>query len=193
MKPLRPDADWTAIEADRSAAAELQTFYEANAAYWHLTHGRGPAANEAEVGFDARPPADMSYTALPIWLIREAATGSILGEVAVATDLLTQGVMHLGFFLIASERHGTGLAKEVYCAYEAWAMQRGARWLRLGVVECNARAYAFWRRNGYDEVKRVEGYVLGKLAHTLVTMVKPMPPNALADYLAAVRRDQPAT
>ena len=193
MKPLWPGAAWTAVEADVSIAAELHAFYEVNAAYWHLTHGRGPAPNEAEAGFDARPPADISYTALPIWLIREAGTGSILGEVAVATDLPAQGVMHLGFFLIASERHGTSLAKEVYCAYEAWAIQRGARWLRLGVVECNARASAFWRRHGYEEVKRVEGYVLGTRAHTLITMVKPIPPNALEDYLTAVPRDRPAT
>ena len=83
-----------------------------------------------------------------------APADAIVGEVAVATDLLARGVVHLGFFMVATARHGSGFAAEVYASYEAWAIGRDARWLRLGVVAANPRAESFWRAQGYIEVRR---------------------------------------
>lgn len=190
MRPLRPDADWIATEADRSAAAELQAFYEANPEYYEITHGRAPASDAASQGFDFMPPADMPYTALPMWLIRDRDSGGVVGEVSVATDLLAPGVTHLGFFMVATSRHGTGFATELHAAYEAWAIGQGARWLRLGVVEAHRRAHRFWLRQGYVEVCQRRDYVLGDLSHTLRVMVKPLGSNSLDDYLAEVPRDR---
>jgi RimJ/RimL family protein N-acetyltransferase len=189
--PLRDDAGWHAVAAGRDIAPELQQFYEANPGYWQLTHGRAPDPVEAESGFDIRPPDDMPYSDLPVWVIRDRATGRIVGEVSAATDLLASGVIHLGFFLIETALHGSGFASEVYASYEAWAVQRGARWLRLGVVAANARAEAFWRARGYLELCRRDGYVLGDRTHQLIVMMKPIGSNTMADYLAAVPRDRP--
>ena len=193
MKPLRADAAWFAEPADRSVAGELQAFYEANPEYWHLTHGHAPPPGEAERGFDARPPEDMPYSDLPNWVIRDRVSGGIVGEVAAATDLPARGVFHLGFFIVATARHGTGFAAEVYDSYETWAIGREARWLRLGVVAANTRAESFWRAQSYIEVRRRHDYVLGGRTHELTVMVKPVGSNTLADYQAAVPRDAPDT
>jgi len=91
--------------------------------------------------------------------------------------------------MTATRTHGSGFAHRLHEAYERWTLERGARWLRLGVVAANHRAEAFWRRVGYLEVKRRDGYVLGDLSHVLITMVKPMPGETLDEYLAAVPRD----
>ena len=190
MRPLRADAHWIATEADRSAAAELQAFYEANPGYYEITHGHAPAPDAALQGFNFRPPADMPYTALTTWLVRERDSGRLVGEVSVATDLLAPGVTHLGFFMVATSLQGTGFAAEVNAAYEAWAIEQGARWLRLGVVEAHRRAHRFWLRQGYTEVCQRRGYVLGDLSHTLLVMAKPLAANSLDDYLAAVPRDR---
>ena len=190
MTPLRVDADWFAVAAQRSSARELQSFYEANPQYWQLTHGRPPQPSEAADSFDFRPPSDMTYTALPMWLIRARGSGRIIGEVSVATDLLASGVTHLGFFMVQTARQGSGLADEIYAAYEAWAIQQGARWLRLGVVEQHLRAQFFWRRHGYAEIARRQDYVLGDLRHTLLVMVKPVVPHSMDDYFAVVPRDR---
>jgi GNAT superfamily N-acetyltransferase len=192
LSPLRPDADWIASEADRSDAAELQAFYEANPEYYQVTHGHAPAPDTALQGFDFRPPADMPYTALQMWLIRERDSGRLVGEVSVATDLMAPGVTHLGFFMVATSRHGTGFAAEVYASYEAWAIGQGARWLRLGVVEGHRRARRFWLRQGYVEVCRRLDYVLGDLSHTLLVMVKPLAADTLDEYVGAVPRDRPS-
>ena len=190
MTPLRADADWFAAIAERSSADELQTFYEANPEYWHLTHGRGPSPAEAAEGFDFRPPAEMTYTALFIWLIRARESGRIVGEVSVATDLMATGVTQLGFFMIETARHGSSLAHDVYAAYEAWAIANGTRWLRLGVVESHARAHRFWLRHGYAEVCRRPNYLLGERSHTLRVMVKALAPNSIEEYLELVPRDR---
>lgn len=191
MTPLRSDSVWFAVPAERSVAAELQAFYEANPEYWHITHGHPPEPEEALAGFDFRPPPDMPYRDQPVWLLREHASGQLIGIVSAVTDLLAPGVVHLSFFLVASSRHGSGLAAEIYKAYEAWAIEQGARWLRLGVVAANLRAVAFWRRRGYVEVKRREGFSLGALTHQLIVMAKPVQPNTIAEFLQAVPRDRP--
>jgi len=191
VRPLRADSLWFAAPGERSAAGELQAFYEANPEYWHVTHGHPPEAGEAAAGFDFRPPPEMPYRDQLTWLLRERATRRIIGIASVLTDLLAPGVSHLSFFMVESSRHGSGLAVEIYQAYEAWAIEHDARWLRLGVVAANQRAIAFWRRRGYAEVKRREGFTLGALTHQLIVMIKPVPPNTIAEFLLAVPRDRP--
>jgi GNAT superfamily N-acetyltransferase len=191
VKPLDATADWYAELAERDCARELQAFYDANPEYWKLTHGHGPQPNAAEEGFDVQPPADMTYTSLPDWLIRLRGSDRIVGQVAVATDLMAAGVTHLGFFMIETARHASGFGDELYAAYERWAIDQGARWLRLGVVERHFRAQRFWQRHGYIEVCRRRDYALGDLRHTLLVMVKPIASDSLDAYLERVPRDRP--
>jgi GNAT superfamily N-acetyltransferase len=176
--------------ATRAETAEIQAFNEANPEYWLLTHGHPPPPDDAQRAFDAHPPADMSYRDDPWFIVRDAASGELMGHVACAIDLMAPGVFHLGFFMVATPRIGTGIAQRLYDAYEEFAFRHGARWLRLGVVECNQRGHAFWRRQGYVEVNRRDGFVLGDRSHRLFTMVKPGQGETLDEYLAAVPRDR---
>jgi GNAT superfamily N-acetyltransferase len=183
-------AQWLALPVRRADLAEIQSFNESNPAYWMLTHGGPPAADDAQRVFAAGPPADMPCSQ-DIWLlVRDTSSRELAGHLMVATDLPASGVWHLGFFIVAGERQGTGFARQLHAGYERWATDGGARWLRLGVVEANVRAHAFWRRQGYAEVRRNRGYVLGAVTHVLITMVKPLS-GTLAEYLQQVPRDRP--
>jgi RimJ/RimL family protein N-acetyltransferase len=184
--------DAYAVEATRDVSAEIQAFNDANPEYWLLTHGYPPPADDAEKAFDVHPPPDMSYRADLWYLVRDRCSQAIVGQVALVIDLMAEHVWHLGFFMVATRLHGTGLAARVHGAWKAWAQREGARWLRLNVVEVNARGHAFWRRQGYVDVRCRHGFVLGHLTHTLTTMVQPLPPYMLEEYLERVPRDRPA-
>jgi GNAT superfamily N-acetyltransferase len=185
--------EFIAQQAEREETAEIQAFIEANPEYWMLTHGHAPLADDAARSFDWRPPAEMGYSEHLSLLVRHSSTREILAQVDVAADLLATGVYHLGFFMTATRTHGSGFAHRLYEAYERWALDHGARWLRLGVVEVNRRAEAFWRRLGYLEVKRKADYVLGDRSHVLITMVKPVRGETLVGYLDAVPHDRNAS
>jgi len=78
-----------------------------------------------------------------------------------------------------------------YGQLEQWIRASGAHWLRLGMVEGNGRAEAFWRKVGYDEVRKREGMVSGQRVNTVRVMVKPLATGSLVDYLDLVARDRP--
>ena len=132
----------------------------------------------------------MGYSEHLSLLVRHTSTREILAQIDVAADLLAKGVYHLGFFMTATKTHGSGFAQRLHEAYEQWAIDRSARWLRLGVVEVNSRAVAFWRRLGYLEVQRRGDYILGDRSHVLITMVKPVRGETLRNYLDGVPRDR---
>ena len=182
--------EFVAQEAQLEDIDQVQAFTESNPQYWLLTHGHPPEPGAAARSFEWRPPGDMSYSEHFWFLVRDVSTREIVAEIDVATDLLATDVYHLGFFMTAARTHGTGFAHRLYEAYERWAVDRGARWSRLGVVEVNRRAEAFWRRLGYVEARRQDHYALGDLRHVLITMVKPMHGEALCDYLEMVPRDR---
>jgi len=186
-----PGADWFAAARTRADLPETQAFYEANPGYWLMVHGTAPQPDEAATDFDTRPPADMHWSALHDWLIRDRATHRIVGELGIAADLPAPGVMHLGFFIVEDARQGTGFAADLHRSYESWAAAQGTRWLRLGVVDCNRRAQRFWQRLGYEEVRRRSGVRIGELTHQLIVMAKPLGGNSLQQYLEAVVRDRP--
>ena len=109
----------------------------------------------------------------------------------VVSDLLARGVWHIGLFLIATRLHGSGAAQSLYERLERWALDQGAQWLRLGVVQGNTRAERFWDRCGFIEVRKRADVEMGRLVNTLRVMVKPLAAGALAEYLALVARDRP--
>jgi GNAT superfamily N-acetyltransferase len=176
--------------ATRAETTEIQAFTDAHPDYRTQTHGRPPPPDDAVHAFDQHPPDDLSYDRQHRFLIRDTRTGANAGHVPEAIDLMAEGVHHPGFFMIESARQATGFAQRLYDARERHALAHGARWLRPCVVARNGRGRRSWTRNGFCEVHRRDGFVLGALRHTLITMVKPLAANRLADFLNAVPRDR---
>ena len=85
------------------------------------------------------------------------------------------------------------MATALYEGLEAWMIERGALFGRLGVVVGNARAERFLERCGYREVRRREGVPMGRRVNDVRVMVKPLAEASLSDYLAQVARDRPET
>jgi GNAT superfamily N-acetyltransferase len=189
----RPLFSWTGGQALDTTDADIpavQIFWQDSPEYLLQVEGHAPRASEgADFVRDRDLPPGFSCTRQHNYTYADAH-GAVDGLGAMAIDLLAPGVWHLGLFVAATRLHGSDWAAQAYEATEAWAQAGGARWMRLGVVLANPRGHAFWRRQGYVEVKRRPEVSIGELSHTLVTMVKPLSAS-VADYLEVVERDRP--
>ncbi len=180
----------TLVELTVDDIPALQAFYNANPGYSQLVMGRAPHPTEAHDDFHDLPPPEFSMNKkLMIGLVD--VDRHLIGVADIVSDLFAKDVWHIGFFIIAESRHGSGIGGHFYQALEHWMQQQGARWLRLGVASGNRRGEMFWRRCGYAQVRARDNYALGDLRHTLLVMAKPLGANTLIAYLERVARDRP--
>lgn len=180
-----------AVEMFAFDVPRLQAFFEANPAYFQAVSDAGPGPNAAREDFEAAPPAD--WPCQRKWMVLFVdGEGEVLAMADILAGLFAPAVWHVGLFIAATSLHGSGRPGALYEALEGWMKGRGARWLRLGVVERNERAARFWRRMGFSEVRVREGCEVGGREHRLHVMAKPL---AAADwdwYHRQVPRDRPA-
>lgn len=188
--PLFAAAGLAARELQAAEVPALQAFFDANPLYSITVNGRPPAPDAAQVDFDERPPPHLPWRQRWFLGLFDAA-GAMAGVVELVSDLGAPGVWHLGLFLLATERHGSGAAQAVYDALEAWVAAQGAQWLRLGVVAGNARAERFWARQGLVETRVREGVDTGGRLNTVRVLVKPLGAETdIEAYLVRVPRDR---
>lgn len=188
--PASPIENVSVIELNVSQAGLLQTLFENNGGYFHAIQGTAATPTEAQDELTDELPAGWSFTR-QYRLGWQDRSGALRAMANITSDLLAKGVWHIGLFMLAAERHGSGDAQRLYRAMEDWMRDMGAEWLRLGVVQGNARAERFWHSMGFIECRRREGVEMGGQVNTVRVMVKPLRDGKLADYLQAVPRDCP--
>jgi len=180
----------TAVELTTGTEPLLQRFFDENPLYFITTHGEPAQPDAAHEEIHEDLPEGWPYTRK--WIIGYATrSGELAGMANVVSDLLAPSVWHIGTFIVATSRHGTGEAQELYQCLEQWARDNGAQYLRLGVVSGNSRAERFWQRLGFTQTRVRTGMVMGKLENTIHVMYKSLSGGSQQDYLALVERDRP--
>jgi GNAT superfamily N-acetyltransferase len=188
--PQSPLATLQTIELTGADEALLQRFFDANPAYFLAVHGEVAGPGEAHEEIHGPLPAGWPYS--KIWLIGYVnAEGELQAMANVVSDLLAPGVWHIGTFIVATSRHGTGDAQLLFRGLQNWATAHGAQWLRLGVVQGHTRAERFWQSSGFVQTRTRSGVVMGQRTNTLRVMVKPLAGGSLDNYLALIGRDRP--
>jgi ribosomal protein S18 acetylase RimI-like enzyme len=190
INPLFAAGEYRAFELQGEDLADLQYFFEANPEYFLAVEGRPAKPSEAEEEFHDAPPEGWSYT--KSWYMGFVdETSDLIGMASLVSDLLAKGVWHIGLFMVATARFGSGDANALYQGLEDWVILNGAQWFRLGVVEGNTRAERFWEKVGFVETRKRYGIEMGNLINTVRYMMKPLAGGTLPEYLALVTRDQP--
>lgn len=178
------------VELTSDEIPSLQSFLEANPEYYIAVNGSAPGPDEARHELEFELPDGWSWEKK--WLLgflRE--DGSMIGAAGLISNLFAEGVWHIGLFMVATSLHGSGTARRLYEALESWIHAKGARWIRLGVVEGNGRAERFWERSGYVEVRRRLGVEMGSKSNNVRVMAKSLRGGTLGEYLDVVPRDRP--
>jgi ribosomal protein S18 acetylase RimI-like enzyme len=192
LNPLPPSGldGVISLELTVTQAPLLQRFFEENPAYFLATQGAPAAPGEAVEEIIGELPAGMPFTRKLV--VGYADTdGSLVAMSNVISDLLAPSIYHVGTFIVATRRHGSGDAQRIYRSLEGWAQRCGAAWMRLGVVLGNTRAERFWRSQGYLPVRERPGIEMGSRVVTVRNMVKPLTTQGLEAYFALAPRDQP--
>ena len=168
----------------------LQRFLEENPEYYLAVNGSRPRPDEARQEFEFTLPAEWRFEKQ--WLLGMfRKDGSMVGVAGLISNLIADGVWHIGLFIVATSLHGSGTAQALHGGLESWMRARGARWLRLGVVEGNRRAERFWEKMGYVDLRRRLGVEMGDKVNNLRVMAKPLAGATLSEYLGLVVRDRP--
>ena len=187
--PQSPGAGMRTVLLAQDDGPLVQSFYDANPAYFVLLTGSPAAKHAALDDLMAVPPDDFPYKRKYFIGVIDA-DGQLLAVADVIEDLLAAGVWHIGLFVVATALHGSGFAQRWLTSLEQWAMDGGAHYMRLGVVQTNQRAYCFWEKSGFVQVKIRTDIELGGRLHNLRVMVKPFDSGGLAPYFRLVPRDQ---
>jgi GNAT superfamily N-acetyltransferase len=179
-----------AVELGIEETPALQRFFDLNPEYFFAVNGKAPSPTEAHDEIHETLPEGWSFTKK--WIIGFAdGTDTLVGMANVVSDMLAPGVWHIGLFIVSSRLHGSGVAQSLYESLERWARDSGSRWLRLGVVEGNARAEKFWERRGFLEVRKRGGVEMGTRVNAVRVMAKPLAGGTFPEYLSLVARDWP--
>jgi GNAT superfamily N-acetyltransferase len=189
--PASPIQGLSVVNLSIGGEVVLQEFFEANPLYFLSVHGIPAQAGEAHEEINGELPPGWAFTQKYVFGYQDS-NSKLAGMGNVVSDLLAKGVWHVGTFIVATDRHGTGDAQALYASVEAWCQACGARWMRLGVVEGNARAEAFWEQSGYVQVAKREGIEMGPRTNTIRVMAKPLFGQPISEYYATVERDRPA-
>jgi GNAT superfamily N-acetyltransferase len=188
--PTSPIPGLVMVDLLSNGESTLQMFFEANPFYFLAVHGAPAQAGEAHEEIHGELPTGWPFTRKYVFGYQEAE-GQLAAMANVISDLLAIGVWHIGTFIVATGRHGSGDAQALYGSIEEWALRRGARWMRLGVVHGHARAEAFWQRRGYLQVAKRDGIVMGNKINTIRVMAKPLCGQRLSEYYSLIERDRP--
>jgi GNAT superfamily N-acetyltransferase len=130
----------------------LQSLMEQCADYVELVSGSPPSSNEAEMLVASLPPGktlDDKYI-LGIFNLE----GELTGILDAVKDYPGERDWWVGLQLLSPDSRGKGTGRQLYQAFENWALAQGARQIQLGVLEANPQAYVFWERLGFELVEK---------------------------------------
>lgn len=146
-------SDWRirpATASDRAFLEELAPRLTIGIPAWRdqaamLATARQWLLNALEKKEEMRPDATM--------FIAEGPSGAPVGVAAIAGSTHFTGVSQaeLGELAVVAAYEGQGVASALLAAAEAWARERGFRFITLGTGTANTRARAFYARHGYAE------------------------------------------
>ncbi|TYR80534.1 GNAT family N-acetyltransferase [Priestia megaterium] len=112
-----------------------------NAAYNQLETGQETRSND-EVGSEY-----MQKNTNSLFI---KADDTYIGLINYMKENPKDGYPWLGSFMIHSAYHGFGYGTQAYVVFEQYLTEQGISRLRLGVLQQNARARAFWERLGFS-------------------------------------------
>lgn len=129
----------------------LQRVHDHAAHYSQVVHGRAPDGSEALETLTGLPPGHAPEDKRVLGFFLD---GVLVGCADVLRGYPEPGTAWIGLLLFQEAHQGRGLGRAALERIEALAADWGCSAIQLAVIETNVRGHAFWRREGFAEVRR---------------------------------------
>lgn len=133
-------------------AAAVQELYERCSDYHQLEEGIPTRPGAAEHLLTVLPPGKEPADKYVLGLY--APEGGLVGVLDLIRDYPRPGEWWLGLLMLDPRARASGLGSRVCRAVQRAVAARGGTSIHLGVLEHNTAAERFWRRHGFQEVRR---------------------------------------
>lgn len=151
LNPLDPERDLGAVEAVYTRAAD----------YLSVESGLSPNM-AAHAFFEDQPPAS---TQEPFKFGVAGIDGALIAIGDLAFGYPEPDDAYLGLLLLIPEARGRGLGEAIFGGVKHIASLRGASRLLVGILDVNARARAFWERQGFKLTQTSGPHAFGERQH----------------------------
>ncbi|MBD2770606.1 GNAT family N-acetyltransferase [Iningainema tapete] len=149
-------------------AEVLQQLYEQCTEFAYLTEGQPPSPTAARDEFVAVPEGKTTQDKYMFGLFD--ANNVLLGMIESIRHYPDNETWWIGLMMLAPEWRGKGLGSEFYRAFERWVAAHGARHISLCVLEANEQGLSFWRKIGFEVVRKTLPKQFGIKTHALYVM-----------------------
>ncbi len=131
--------------------------YNTNQKYFLLTRGKQATIENSLGDIEALPPGCNATQKVYISICENGKPAAVLDLIEKYPD---ETCVWIGLLLVHGERHGKNTGSKIVSAVLTAACALGYRSVRLGVVESNTKALAFWQKQGFTVFRQKENVVL---------------------------------
>jgi GNAT superfamily N-acetyltransferase len=168
LDPLFQTRDCHARRLGDADRIPLQTLLEQCADYFQLVCGTPPEPTAAQELFAQIPERKNYEDKFVIGCYSDS--GRLIGVLDAIRDYPAVHEWEMGLFLLDPRQRNRGLGGQLYRGFERWVIPFGARYIRLGVVEQNEKAFRFWRRMGYEPMDKKPPQRFGMKENIIILM-----------------------
>lgn len=149
-------------------AEVLQRLYEQCTEFALLTDGLTPSPTAAREEFAALPVGKTIQDKYIFGLFNLHYL--LLGMIESIRHYPNNQTWWIGLMMLAPEQRGKGLGVDFYRAFEGWVLAQGVLQISLAVVEANESGLQFWRKMGFEVIRKTPPRQFGIKTHKLYVL-----------------------
>lgn len=146
-------------------AAVLQPLYEQCTEFALLTDGQPPSPTAASEEFDATPEGKTTQDKYIFGLFDPR--NILVGMIESIRHYPDNKTWWIGLMMLAPKQRHQGLGSELYRAFERWVSVQGVSRISLSVVEANEAGLQFWKKMGFEVIRKTPPRQFGTKTHEL--------------------------
>lgn len=136
--------------------------------YYELTGIESVNLETAKEVFKELPPGKEYDSKMVIGLYNDKDT--LIGIIEGITDFPKKDIWYIGQIMISADYRNEGLGEKFYKGFQKWASLNNVNSIKLGVLEKNIHGLRFWKRMGFNIIKKIENYKIGNIETAVFSM-----------------------